>query len=410
MNLSSRSFIKSLILLILIVSLILWQTAAASSSFPADLTKPVYAAEFEHPAEGNPKIENSSLAEKNYSHLRDLLPLYQKAANYAWTPLSSNAKLKLGAKNSSVPVLRERLMLLGDLVENNGSAIFDVELLEAVKSFQYRHGLDADGVVGKETRAELNVLPIDRIRQIQVNMQRWANLSGKLKSRFIMVNVPDYELYFYDNDQKVLSMKTIVGKPERQTPEVFSRITTLVFNPFWNVPEKIARKDIVPKALADPNYLDQNNIRVYDSLNDYSSEIDDNTVDWQSVHDNGMDLRFRQDPGERNSLGLVKFEFPNTFDVYLHDTPAKELFAAEKRDFSSGCIRLEKPFDLVSYIMQSDPNWSDEKMDQLIAEGKTTYVSVRHPVPVIITYITAWVDEEGKINFRDDVYGRDVLQ
>lgn len=345
----------------------------------------------------------------NLSILKNMLTVYQYAAQHDWPIIPDNARFKPGRRNGYVSIIRDRLTLTGDLIsaeDLEDKNIFDHSLLEAIKSFQERHGLKADGVIGQKTRQALNVTPQERVKQIEINMQRWEYLSHKLTDRYVMVNVPDFHLYLIEDGKKVLTMKAIVGKPTHQTPEVFSKISTIVFKPYWNVPPKIARKDIMTKAIEDPNYLYENNIHVYRD-DDHTNEINDQYVDWSAAREEGIEYHFRQDPGEKNSLGLVKFEFPNPYDVYLHDTPAKNLFSEDVRDFSHGCVRLENPFALVAYLMKDNPKWDDERLGNLLAENKPSYVNVDEPIPVVITYITAWIDENGKLNFRDDIYGRD---
>lgn len=348
------------------------------------------------------------LAERNYTALRNLLPRYENAELHPW-PIVPPARYRLHTKNSGVIILRERLMESGDLPAYyfSNNPVLDHQLLQAVKDFQARHGLTADGIVGTNTLRELNVPASVRLKQIQVNMQRWAQLSPQLSQRFILVNVPDFRLTVYDDNKPVLSMKAIVGKPDRQTPELSSKVTRIVLNPYWNVPEMIAKKDIAPKVLNNPDYLDEMHIRIFDGESDNAAEINQDEVDWGAAAENGVPYHLRQDPGDDNALGVVKFEFPNTDNVYLHDTPAKNLFDQDVRTFSSGCIRLQNPFGLVDYLMEPDVEWSTEKMDGILATGKTTYVRAARPTPIFITYITAWVDESGAVNFRDDVYHKD---
>jgi murein L,D-transpeptidase YcbB/YkuD len=275
-------------------------------------------------------------------------------------------------------------------------------------TFQSTHGLNPDGVVGNDTREALNISPEQRVMQIQVNMARWAKLSKELGDHYIIVNIPAFTMNLVENGNSVLNMKAIVGKPERPTPEIESTVTRIVLNPYWNVPKLIAQKDIIPKIINDPGYLDEMNIKILNREDDSDSyEIDPGEIDWQAVEAEGFQYHFRQDPGENNALGLVKFEFENSHDVYMHDTPAKELFDAEKRDFSSGCIRLEKPFELVTYLMAQNENWSEERMQSILDAGKTSYIKIARPMPVIIAYLTAFVDDSGQLQFRNDIYGWD---
>jgi L,D-transpeptidase YcbB len=356
------------------------------------------------PASISLSSSKNSLTNKNVIALNEALRIYQAAAQHPWPVLSTPKSLKVGNKNALVPVLRERLYYSGDLPSiDNHDDTFDPALAKAIKSFQQRHGLTSNGVLGNSTLAALNVTPAERIKQIQINRQRWANL--QLGNRYILVNIPDYTMSLFENDQRVLSMKTIVGKPQLPTPQLRSRITRLIFYPYWHVPAKIAKKDILPKVQEDPNYLDDMNIKILQRKKGQPTTIDENDIDWDEAESD--QYLFRQEPGEQNALGIVKFEFPNPYDVYMHDTSTKNLFNTYPRDLSHGCIRLEKPFDLVNYLMKNDTHWNRDKMQSIIEAMKTTYVQVIEPIPIIITYLTAWVDEQGKVNFRDDIYHLD---
>ena len=275
--------------------------------------------------------------------------------------------------------------------------------------YQMRHGLTPDGVVGADTISELNIQPNRRLQQIQLNISRWEKLSSELMDRYILINIPNYQLDVIEYGHKVFSMKAVVGKPERPTPEIISTVTRLVFNPYWNIPRMIAQEDIVPKVIEDPNYLANMRIKVFDRQDNDATELDPHDIDWIAAEYEDLRYHFRQDPGSENALGLVKFEFPNSDDVYMHDTPAKNLFNINRRAFSSGCIRLEKPFELVSYLMQDDPTWTNATMEDILAANTTKYIKVSRPTRIIITYLTAWVDEEGVLQLRNDLYGLDDL-
>jgi murein L,D-transpeptidase YcbB/YkuD len=354
---------------------------------------------------------NFSLADKNYRQLLQALPVYQNAAAHPWAVLSAQVPLKLGVKNLAVVALRARLKATNELQlnEHPGLDVYDAALGNAVKTFQACHGLKPDGIIGKDTLYALNRPAAELLTQIQVNLARWAKLAGELGNRYILVNVPAYRLEVVENGRIILSMKAIVGKPTRPTPDIQSTVTRVIFNPYWNVPQLIAQKDIVPKIINNPAYLHDMQIKIINREEDNATEVSPEDIDWQAAQAEGFQYHFRQDPGSQNALGQVKFEFQNSHDVYMHDTPAKSLFAADKRDFSSGCIRLEKPFALVAYLMQADPAWDNDRLETILAAGKTRFVKVPTPTPVIITYITTWVDEKGQLQFRDDIYGRDIL-
>lgn len=385
----SKQFMQHLALIVFLICSLLNQIVFAEEAIP---------------------FSTITFAKYNYQQLNKALSQYQSAASTQW-PLIPDypALLKLRTRSHSVQILRERLEISGDLTaENNkGGSTFDYELGEAVKKFQIRHGLKPDGTVGRMTRNALNISAEERLKQLELNIQRWGELSDKVSSRFIMVNIPDYHLYLVDNDQIIMTMKAIVGKPDLPTPEIASKVTRIVFNPAWNIPKKIARRDIIPKILEDPSYLDRMHIRVYRNETEDSPRINPYYINWWNAQNNEFSYNFRQDPGNDNALGLIKFEFQNTYDVYMHDTPAKDLFSKDVRSFSHGCIRLEKPFELAAYLMKDDPEWSEEKTQDILNIGRTKYVRIPKPIPIFITYLTAWVDDEGRINFRDDVYQQD---
>jgi len=288
----------------------------------------------------------------------------------------------------------------------SNDVIYDRGLAEGVKFFQKHYGLTPDGVLGEQTLKELNTPPVDRIQKLQVNLQRWQHIAERLPSRFILVNVPDFHLFVYENNSVLFSMKAIVGKSDLPTPEIASTITRIVFNPPWNIPNSIAQNDIIPKIEENPNYLTENNIRILKNGGDDLSEVSPDEVDWGA----DFNYHFKQDPGPQNPLGLVKFEFYNTEDVYLHDTPAKSLFDKNERALSHGCVRLERAFALVPYLMNDDPEWDEDKINGIINSGETTFVKAARPTPIYISYFTAWVDDSGFLNFRPDVYERDEFE
>jgi murein L,D-transpeptidase YcbB/YkuD len=357
--------------------------------------------------------DTANYAAKNYQRLKAILPYYQQAAaqpqNYTWPVMPQTEKpLHPGSRDGMVLLLRQRLKTTHDLAADSANSMtFDDELADAVKVFQNRHGLTADAIVGQDTLAALNVQPAARVRQIQLNMQRWAELARTAGNRYVLVNIPEYRLHLIDKNHEVLTMKVIVGRPSRQTPELVSDITRIVFNPKWNVPNMIAQNDIVPKMIMNRNYLNQNQIRIFNNQESDAQEMSAYDVDWKGAEDNGFQYHLRQEPGIKNALGLVKFEFENTHDVYLHDTPAKELFNRDQRDFSSGCMRVEKPFALVGYLTNDDERMNSDKMRGILATKRTTYFRVQHPITIITTYITAWVDDGGMVHFANDVYEKD---
>lgn len=353
----------------------------------------------------------STATDKHIAGLENILPLYKEAMNRPWPIIpapTTKKSLQIGMKNNNVLLLRERLQRTHDLAEGDtNNDVFDKPLEDGVKLFQSRHGLKADGVVGLTTRAALNVPPAVRVEEILLNIKRFQKLSTQLSQRYVLINIPEYQLHLIDHDKEVLTMKVIIGRPSRPTPELSSTITRLILNPHWHVPHMIAQNDIVPKEIENPDYLNDNHIRIFNHPGDHATEVSEKEVNWQDADENGFKYYLRQDPGLDNALGVIKFEFANTHDVYLHDTPAKNLFAETTRDFSSGCIRLEKPFDLAFYLTQNDPDLNKNKIQQVLDSKKTSYFKVKDPINIYIAYITAWVDDKGIVNFRDDIYHLD---
>lgn len=361
---------------------------------------------FQMPDETTP--ENSYPLQSNLERLHIALATYENGVTHPWPIIPENARLKRGVKNHYVVLLRDRLERTNDLLpqNDNGSKLFDRDVEAAVKLFQSRNGLTSDGVVGKNTRAELNVPAEVRMKQLLINIDRWEKLAPLLGNRYALVNIPDFRLDVIENGQTVLTMKAVVGKPDLQTPEIHSIIKRLVFNPYWNIPKKIANHEIIPKMQEDPNYLSDNQIEVLNEQSDNAHRLNAHRINWDTAQN--KDYFFRQIPGEHNALGLVKFEFENEHDVYLHDTPAKSLFETDERDLSHGCVRLEKPFELVDYLMKDNPDWDEDETQSILEAGKTRYIRVPEPLPIFITYITAWVDENGIVQFRDDIYEKDT--
>jgi L,D-transpeptidase YcbB len=276
--------------------------------------------------------------------------------------------------------------------------------------FQERHGLAVDGQVGELTRQALNVTPQQRAHQIQINLQRWSRLIDLAGPAYIWINIPDHYLRLIKNHQVILSSRIIVGKLSRQTPEIDSKVTRIILNPYWTVPPGIAKKDVIPAIIHNRNYLKQHRLRVFSSRAPYKA-LDPEELDWSSLQRNPGRIILRQDPGPHNALGQIKFEFSNPYLVYLHDTPAKRLFDADRRLFSSGCVRMEDPFELLEALAEFDPaiQQSEAQIETALESGKTVTIRLQRPIPIHLTYITAWVDKTGVLHFWDDVYGRDPV-
>lgn len=346
-----------------------------------------------------------------YLALRDALErLWRIAGAGGWPKFPAGPNLKLRDRDARVALLRERLRISGDLdmAPRASPELFDAGLASAVRFFQARHGLDVDGIVGPHTRAALNVPVERRIEQLLINLERWHWLPRELGPRHILVNMAGFELELFEEGRPPFWMRVIVGKTYRQTPAFSGRLTYLVANPTWTIPSRILKLDIAPLAQANPDYLDQQGIRIFDGWKADAPEIGLQQVDWGRVGKRHSPYRFRQEPGPENALGRIKFMFSNPYDIYLHDTPKQALFDEAVRTFSSGCIRLEKPIELAQQLLDGGA-WDGERLLEAIASSKTQNISLPVPVPVYFIYMTAWVDSQGVLQLRPDIYKRDKV-
>jgi murein L,D-transpeptidase YcbB/YkuD len=324
-------------------------------------------------------------------------------ANGGWQMVPDTKKLKLGVVDPDVVALRKRLMVSGDLSETAGiSQSFDTYVDGAVKRFQLRHGLPSDGVLGKYTYAAMNISAQVRYGQLETNLVRLRSMSGFLGNRYVMVNIPAAQIEAVENDRVVLRHTAIVGKIDRQTPIVNSKINEIIVNPYWTAPESIIRKDIIPLMRKNPNYLKESNIRIFGPSGE---EIDPTMIDWNT--EDAAKYRLRQDPGAGNAMASVKINFPSPDGVYMHDTPQQSLFSKLMRFDSSGCVRVQNVRDLVTWILKDTPGWDRKRFEDTIKSGENTPVNVADPVPVYFTYISAWSTGDGVAHFRDDIYARD---
>ena len=347
-----------------------------------------------------------------YRRLRSLLQsLRSLGSSGGWPVVPPGASLERGGYDQRIHVLRHRLMLSGYLsgFDYRDTYHYDAELERAVREFQSAHGLEADGVVGRKTLAALNVPVNERIQQIQLNMERWRWMPDDLGERYLLVNMAGFELQAVENDETVMDMRVIIGRPYRSTPAFLGTMRYLVINPYWNVPHKVEILDLLPKEQADPVYLPGKGFRVYAGWGKDAPELDPGDIDWSSYTAENFPYRLIQDPGEVNSLGRIKFMLPNPYAVYLHDTPSRHLFNRPVRTFSSGCIRVAEPVRLANFVLNDGRDYMTPDVLEAISSGENQIVSLPRVVPVYMLYQTAWVDDEGMAHFRDDVYGRDFL-
>lgn len=336
---------------------------------------------------------------------RAMLNYQRIVENGGWPAVPTNVRLRLGLRHKNVEALRQRLIASGDLRQSGGRLqIYDSFVKQAVRRFQQRHGIIADGVVRKDTFAALNVPAIERLGQLQTNLVRVRSMSGFLGERYVMVNIPAASLEAVEDGLVISRHTAIVGKIDRQTPILASRIHELNFNPFWTVPKSIIRKDLIPKMKRDPQYLTRNKIRIYDQR---GNELLPEQVNWNS--DEAVKFMFRQDPGEINSLGSVKINFHNPHSVYLHDTPGKSLFGKDYRFLSSGCVRVQNIRELITWLLQDNSEWNRTRIDLVNQMSERIDVRLKKPVPLYLNYVTAWANANGVVNFRQDIYQRDGL-
>ncbi|MCA1563343.1 MAG: L,D-transpeptidase family protein [Acidobacteria bacterium] len=337
-----------------------------------------------------------------YQALRKVLSEYRELQKKGgWPSVPVRMKVKPDQAHPAVTAVARRLSASGDFkgrvpAEGEKTAYSD-DLREAVKRFQRRHGLQDDGVLSPAVAAEMNV-PIDRrIRQLELNLERWRWLPRELGERHILVNIPEYRLEVWEGDRVPLSMRVVVGKEDTQTPIFNDEMTHIVFSPYWNVPPSIAQGETLPSVMKDPGFLDRTNMEVVDAN---GAVIDPASIDLN----NPTGYRFRQLPGNANSLGLVKFMFPNQYNVYLHDTPADSLFARASRSFSHGCVRIEQPQALAEYLLRDQSEWTSARIQEAMHAQEERHVKLREPVPVYLGYFTARVSADGVMQFRKDVY------
>ncbi len=350
----------------------------------------------------------------HYKALRKALDRYiDIKENGGWPHIDLKGVLRPGRSHPSVPAIRERLLITGDYIpcdESEEDTRYDKCLKEAVIRFQKRNGLSAKGVIGKNTLKALNKTVEERIAIIKINLDRIKWLHERPDNRHIIINIPDYRLYYEENGELKMTMKVIVGKRKNPTPIFSNRVKSVVLNPYWNVPKSIIQKEMIPKLLRNPHAMAGQGIDIYTGWGRDAKKVSGGSVNWaQYRYSKTVPFRFAQRPGNKNALGRIKFLFPNQFHVYMHDTPTKHLFKRDKRSYSHGCIRLEKPKLMMETIASFNPSLELDKANKILKSKKNTYFSLENTIPIDVVYLTAWVDYDGKLQFRDDVYKYDEL-
>ncbi|MBA2127494.1 hypothetical protein DLM45_14865 [Hyphomicrobium methylovorum] len=325
-----------------------------------------------------------------------------------WPTVPPGRMMRVGEDDPRVPILRKRLRISGDMPAKGSyydSETFDSELEEGLKRFQRRHGIRPTGRVERSVYAELNATAEERLAQLRLNLDRLHNLMHGIEDRYILVNVPAFQLEAVDKYEVQLRHRVIVGRPGRDTPDLRATVKALNFFPYWRVPDSVATLDLIPRLKTEPQYLTDEGIRVYNGYN--GPELDPHTIDWSSPQT--ATYKFKQDPGEKNALGLLRLDMSNEHGVYMHDTPMKNLFDQRGRSFSAGCVRVQNVFDLGDWIAHNEPGWEQPgRVRQTLAGGQPMELKLTRPVPVYFAYLTAWAEpSNGLIEFRPDIYGRD---
>jgi L,D-transpeptidase YcbB len=326
-------------------------------------------------------------------------------ARGGWPNVPQVDELRIGNHHPSVVDLRARLSVSGDLDPSAvGNDTYDSYVEEAVRRFQARHGLTIDGVVRAATLAAMNVPAETRRDQLKVNIERLKTLTTNLGPRYVVVNIPAARVEAIENDFAVQRHTAVVGRPDRPSPDINSKIVQINFNPYWTVPVSIVRKDLIPKMQDKPDYLTENRIRVFDPKH---KEVPPSQVDWYS--EDAVHYTFREDPGDTNSLGRIRINFPSQYGVYMHDTPLKNLFGGDFRYDSSGCCRVQNVQDLVAWLLKDTTGWGPDHIEQAIKSGDQVNANLTKPVPLHWVYVTAWSASDGVVQFREDIYSRDGL-
>ncbi len=343
-------------------------------------------------------------SQQTYAAFKRALEKYRQIeAQGGWPQVAAGPTLKPGMNSERVDELRQRLLATGELQDQTASTHFDTSLEEAVKRFQQRHGISTDGIVGPGTLATMNVTVAARIDQIRVNLERARWVFQDLPDTFVLTDIAGYKVSLFRNGKLAWSTRAQVGKPYRKTPIFRDTIRYLEVNPTWTVPPTILKKDILPKIKQDPDYLNKKDMQVLTFSGD---PVDPGSIDWSLYPGKTFPYMIRQRPGPKNALGRVKFMFPNKHAVYLHDTPSQSLFDRDARAFSSGCIRVQDPFEFAELLLDQ-PGWDKNRLLEVVESRKTTRVNLQTPVAVLLLYWTVDTDADGGVTFKPDIYNRD---
>jgi murein L,D-transpeptidase YcbB/YkuD len=349
-----------------------------------------------------------------YDRLLTGLEKYQEIVQSGgWQSLPEFKDLKPGMTSSVVPALRERLVKEGDYqpcLDHNATKRYDACLLTAVKKFQSRHGLASEGYIGKMTRQALNESAEEKVARLKLNLDRIKWIKRGSDRYQIYVNIPAFTMYVFDEQELIKSMRVITGRKGHETPIFYGRVRTIVLNPYWRIPASIIRHEMIPKLQKNPNYTNTKKIEIHTGYSEHSPKVNPTTVNWQKYGRKLPPYKFMQSPGVHNALGKIKYLFPNSYAVYMHDTNQPYLFSKDVRALSHGCVRLHKPVDLLETFSEMDSRIDFGKSKKTLEHNKKTPLRLSNSIPVDVIYLTTWVDMDGTIQFRDDIYGYDKLQ
>ena len=351
-----------------------------------------------------PRASLPTLSATTLGSTEHAIARYQEIARRGgWPTVPPVERLRIGDRHPNVAALRRRLAVTGDIDAGIGAIdVYDSYVEAAVRRFQARNGLLVDGMVRDQTFAALNIPVEVRLGQLNINLVRLRAMGGDLGHRFVVCNIPAAQVEAVQGGAVASRHVGVAGKPDRPSPDIQSRIVEVNFNPYWTVPVSIVRKDLIPRMQAQPDYLAANHIHIFDPR---GNELNAQQINWYS--NDAVNYRFKQDPGDFNSLGSIRINFPSAHGVYMHDTPSRGAFGEDFRFHSSGCVRIQNIRELVAWLLDETPGWSRGEIDRVIRTGERRDARLTAPVPVYWVYVTAWATQDGIVQFRDDIYGRD---